>query len=192
MKAFRKYIGDKFKTLDEFSEQATLNLTPNGESSDYVSYMGACLSAFIFIVTMIFPYSKAMVLYHASDITIMMNTLEGAIDQEFKFSADDGLFIAAALTEYDSNTEVIEEKRYGELVIEHYGWGYEGTIGTQTRQVNYHYCSDEELGFTQGPDTAIYPIFPSSRAEVETYRKKFKCVDREDLVVWGDYNSQKA
>ena len=74
-----KAIGDKFKKLDEFSEQASLNLT-YGETSNYVSYMGAFLSAIIMVTTMIFLYSKAMVLVHASDITIMMNTLEGAIN----------------------------------------------------------------------------------------------------------------
>ena len=27
---------------------------------------------------------------------------------------------------------------------------------------------------------------------MQTYRKKFKCVDKKDLVIWGDYNSKKA
>ena len=141
-----KAIGDKFKKLDEFSEQASLNLT-YGETSNYVSYMGAFLSAIILVTTMIFLYSKAMVLRHASDITIMMNTLEGAISFEQKFTAEDGLFIAAALTEYDSNTEIIEKPEYGELIIEHYGWGYsDEKIGSGSRPLDYHYCSEEELG----------------------------------------------
>lgn len=33
--------------------------------------------------------------------------------------------MAAALSEYDNNPEIIEEARYGELVFEYYGWGYE-------------------------------------------------------------------
>ena len=106
--------------------------------------------------------------------------------------AEDGFFIAAALTEYNSDTTVTEEERFGELIIEHYGWGYGDEIGSVSRPLDYHFCSDEELGFADGPDTAIYPIFESSLSEVQTYRKKFKCVDKKDLVIWGDYNSQKA
>ena len=44
-----------------------------------------------------------------------------------KFTPAEGFFVAAALTAYDSNTEIIEvPEKYGELVIEHYGWGNEG------------------------------------------------------------------
>ena len=50
---------------------------------------------------------------------------ESAISPDYKFGADDGFFVAAALTAYDSNEEITEEERYGELVIEHYGWGYD-------------------------------------------------------------------
>ena len=85
-----------------------------------------------------------------------------------------------------------EEERFGELIIEHYGWGYGDEIGSVSRPIDYRFCSDEELGFKDGPDTSIYPIFESSLAEVQTYRKKFKCVNKKDLVIWGDYNSQKA
>ena len=156
--------------------------------------MGACLSTFSFLVTTVFLYSKVMVQHTESDITVMMNQLDGAISQDFRFTADDhGFFVAAALTEYESNTEVIEEARYGELVFEHYGWGYdENDIAVASSELAHHYCSDEELGFTQGPDTIIYPIFESSLEEVKIWKKKFKCVDRGDLVIWGDYNSQKA
>ena len=30
------------------------------------------------------------------------------------------------------------------------------------------------------------------KKEVDIYSKKFKCINPEDLVIWGDYNSQKA
>ena len=92
-----------------------------------------------------------------------MNTIEGAYTTDDTFTADDSFFIAAALTGYDSNTEIIEEKRYGELVIEHQKWG----DGVSTAYpVDYHYCTDEELGFEPGPKTEIYPIFSKSVAEV--------------------------
>ena len=85
-----------------------------------------------------------------------------------------------ALTEYDDNREVIEEERYGELIIEHYGWGNangQGELSNGSSAIGYHYCSDEELGLTIGPKTRIFPIFEGSKNEVMTWRKKFKCVD---------------
>ena len=123
-----------------------------------------------------------------------MNTQQFAFTHDEKFTAEEGLFVAAAITEYDSNTEIIEESRYGELVIEHYGWGCsEDGIGDNcSNELKYHYCSDEELGFTPGPDTLIYPIIETSAKEVETWKKKFKCIKKEELVIWGDYNSVHA
>ena len=156
------------------------------------SWCGAILTLVLLTVTIIFLYSKIMVLYKGSDVTIMGNFAEGAFTYEDKFTADDGLFIAAALTEYDSTTEIIEEKRYGELVIEHYGWGYEGAIGTKTTQLKEYYCSDEELGLKSDTNGNTFPIFESSKNEVQTWKNKFKCIPREDLVIWGDYNSAKA
>lgn len=53
------------------------------------------------LVTIIFTYSKIMVLYTVSDVTIVGNQSEGAFTDADTFSAADGFHIAAALTEYD-------------------------------------------------------------------------------------------
>ena len=91
---------------------------------------------------------------------------------------------------------MIEEARYGELVIEQWGWGCGkdgiGNDDSCNKQLDYHYCSDEELGFTPGPNTLIYPIIETSVNEVKTWKKKFKCIKKEEMVIWGDYNSSKA
>ena len=48
-----------------------------------------------------------------------------------KFTPAEGFFVAAAFTAYDSNPEIIEvPEKYGELVIEHYGWGNEGATSS--------------------------------------------------------------
>lgn len=155
--------------------------------------MGVCLSLVLGLIMSVFIYSKAVTWQNRKDVDIMSALVENAFDFTYKFSnADQGLFVAAAITEYDSNTEVIERPEYGELVIEQYGWGYEGEIGSKSSPLDYHYCSDEELGIEPGPGTSIFPIFESSSSEVMTWRKKFKCVNKQDLEIWGDYNSQKA
>ena len=118
--------------------------------------------------------------------------VENAFDYSDKFSAAEGLFIAAAITEYDSNTEVLEEAKYGELIIKHLDWGHTDEIKSAPKPLSYHWCSDEELGITRGDKTQIYPVYESSLSEVLTYRKKFKCIDPQDMVIWGDFNSKKA
>ena len=80
------YFGGKFKQFDEFGEQPSWHLDENGDDS-YRSYMGASLSLLVFAMTAVFLYSKAMVLYKGSDITIMMSVLEGALTYEDQFTA---------------------------------------------------------------------------------------------------------
>ena len=124
----------------------------------------------------------------------MSALLENEIHFTDKFTAqDDKFFLAAAMTEYDSETEIIERKEYGELIIEHYGWGYTGTFGgSHSRNLSYHQCSDEELGLVRNNDTQIFSTRESMISEVITYKKKFKCINKDDLVIWGDYNSAAA
>ena len=55
------------------------------------------------------------------------------------------------------------------------------------KAIDYHYCTDEELGIVPGPNTEIYPPNKETAEEFFMYKKKFKCVNREDRVIWGDY-----
>ena len=71
-------------------------------------------------------YTKVRVIQEKLDVNISSALLENEIDFMETMTADDGLFIAAALTEYDTVEESIEDPRYGELVIEQFGWGADG------------------------------------------------------------------
>ena len=144
--------------------------------------------------TIFFLYAKAITLITRSDVDVFMAVREDALDYNFKFNAkDDGFFVAAALTEYNSNTTVTEEARYGELIIRHYGWGYsDDAIGAEGKAIEYHFCTDEELGLVEGPDTIVFPRQETMISEVISYKNKFKCINNEDLVIWGDYNSAKT
>ena len=85
--------------------------------------------------------------------------IEGAFDFNYKFDATQGLFVAAALTEYNSNTEIIEEpEKYGELVLGQYGWGNDDALESSSNNIDFHYCSDEELGFERTDNTLLYPV----------------------------------
>ena len=80
-------------------------------------------------------------------------------------------------------------------MIEQYGWGYDGNLKSRRIELKEHACSDEELGLIPGAETdgfGSFDIFESSYDEISTWKKKFKCVPPEDLIIWGDYNSAHA
>ena len=106
-----------------------------------------------------------------------------------KFTAQEGFFVSAALTNYNSDTDITEDAKYGELVIEHFGWGNVEALGLDYEQVDTHFCSDEELGIRRTKETVIFPWHKTIGEEVKTYRKKFKCISPEHLQIWGDYNT---
>lgn len=142
--------------------------------------MGAFLTVFVAVATLFFLSSKTLTILEKQDVDLMSAVIDNAIDFNFKFTAEQGFFISAALTRYNQNETVTEEPRYGELIFEHFGWGNED-ISVDRRTLNTHYCSDEELGLRRTEKTVMFPLIKSAEAELRTYRKKFKCVDREDL-----------
>ena len=79
-------------------------------------------------------------------VDVMSATEVDAIDYWEKFDYSNGFYVAAAITAYDAETEIVEDPTYGELIFEHYGWGYDGGLKSQRRGIEHHYCSDEELG----------------------------------------------
>ena len=122
-----------------------------------------------------FIYSKLLILNRRDDIDILTMKREAWFEDTDRFSSkDDHFFVAAGITEYDSNPESIEDERYGRLVLEHYGWGNDDGIGLNVDStIKQHNCTDEELGFVQGPTTRLYPIVERSFNEVKTFKKKF-------------------
>ena len=102
--------------------------------------MGTLLTLIFGVIIVFFAYDKSVTLAYKHDVDIMSASIENAVEQTEKFNAsENGFFIAAALTEYDTNTEIIEDPRIGELVPEHYGWGYEGQeLGSKRQELDYH------------------------------------------------------
>ena len=108
--------------------------------------MGFLLTLILRISVISFFITKIMTLVYKHEVDIMSALLENAITSDYRFTKDQGLFIAAALTQFDSETESIEDWRYGELIFETYGWGYDSSISAAAGPLDHHQCSDEELG----------------------------------------------
>ena len=82
-----------------------------------------------------------------------------------------------------------EEARYGELTVETYSWDAQDW---ENNKLDYDFCTEEQLGFVQGPETMAFPIYDLALGELTSYKNKFKCAKREQLSIWGDYSSAKA
>lgn len=184
--------GKKFRMIDQFPESFAMRIQK--EDTSQTSYFGACCSIVLAIMLVGFMYAKVQTLLKLKDVDIFSATQDFYFPDSETFSAkDNSFFLAAAITNYDSNRTLTESPEYGELLIEHYGWG-NAELGYSygSHPLPNHICTDEELGFERTDKTRIFPVFPRSLAEVDTYRKKFKCIDEESLVIWGDYNSAMA
>lgn len=139
-------------------------------------------------------YNKGTILAEKSGISVTSAYVEDFFDDTDKFSAEkDSFFIAAALSGYNGLTEMEEDEDYGVMTIEHYGWGYGDTIESIGTPLETHPCTDEELGLVEDQSVSpIFPVKPSLVKEVTTWKKKFKCVEPEELVIWGNFNAAKA
>ena len=80
--------------------------------------MGGILTVLVMVVTLGYTYTKLVNLKDKSNADITSYMTENAIAYDAKFTGkNDGFFVAAAITAYDSETESIEDRSYGELII---------------------------------------------------------------------------
>jgi len=157
--------------------------------------MGSIMTLGLLFVVLIYAFVKADVLLNSKDVDVLSTVNDMHFSPDDEFTYDNGFSIAAGFTEYDSNPEPILDPTIGEVVFNHYRWGPEpdGTYISERKRIQSHPCSREELGLEEDRSNAMFmPVYPSSAGEVDFYWKKFQCVDKENLKIYGDYNSYKA
>ena len=95
------------------------------------------------MILALFTTSSVLTWYRLEEVNIFQALSENKVDFTETFGPEQGFYVAAALTEYDTNTEIIEEAKYGELIIEFNGWGYSDELGDNKKSpLSYHPCSD--------------------------------------------------
>ena len=127
--------------------------------SQKTSHMGVFLTIVLSMTAIGFIYSKLIAINERLHVDIFTAIKENFHDNSYIYSAKDGLFIAAALTEYNADPEPTEDAKYGELIIEHTGWGLTESNSVEEKTLEFHYCSDEELGLMRTPETVVYPFY---------------------------------
>ena len=115
------------------------------------------------------------------------------------FNSDDifdnslGLDLAVGFTAYDNNQEIILDKTIGELRYVAYSWGEDenGNGFVKREKLPTRQCTREELGLDPG-ESRFFPLREYYVNQVNFYHKKFLCVDREEMLIYGDFSTQKA
>ena len=157
--------------------------------------MGSLCSLLMFIVVLAYGYQKFDVWNTKKDIDIQYSTVDSYFTDDDVFDFKEGLNFAMAFTAYDTETEPILDPSIGRIVFNSYSWGGLDENGdfapALIEEVKTHTCTKEELGL-EGKSSAFLPITKNAVPSVEIHQKKFLCIDREELRMYGDYNSDKA
>ena len=80
-------------------------------------------------------------------------------------------------------------------MFNHYKWGEnaDGSNFAGRKPLKSHPCTREELGLEGDPSQSKFlPINENFRGNIEFYHKKFLCLEKEDLVVYGDFGTARA
>lgn len=119
----------------------------------------------------------------------------GALTDEDIFTYENGLNFAMAFTAYDGETEPFDDPTIGQLVFNHYKWGVDsdGKPFSGRYPIKSHKCTREELGLDGDPTKAkFHTVQDGMRENIDFYHKKFLCIDKQDLKLFGDFSSSKA
>ena len=185
-------LGKVLIDQDSFGEH--FNLSLDGDSQVAQSYMGSLCTIIILCVTVLYTVMKLDVLMAKKDVDVLSAVKELVLTADDKFSYENGFNIAVAFTEYNTKREYELDKKYGGIVINSYSWGTdsEGKSFTDRSEMQTHPCSLEEMGLVDSERTDeniayFFTPHPNARYFSELYQKKFLCVEKADLEVYGDF-----
>ena len=108
---------------------------------------------------------------------------------------DNGLYFAVAFTEYNNEREILLDPSIGELVFKAYQWGLDANndVSDELITLKSHTCTRDELGLTNSNEGNFLPFNDvSTENTVDRYSKKFQCLDKDEMHIYGDWSSHKG
>ena len=137
------------------------------------------------------------VMVSKKDVDILSTIKNRYFDDSVVFSYKNGLNFAVAFTAYDSEREWILDPSYGSLIFNSFSWGAneDGTFFTERKKLDSHLCTDYEFGLGNAADGEGAKFLPpnyTSATYIEKYKKKFICLNEEDIYIYGDYNTRET
>ena len=93
------------------------------ENSTLNTSFGSVLTIVAYLTIFMYAYLKADVWLQKKDIDIMSSKMIDHLSNDYNITNKEGLNLAIAFTEFDTETEPILDESYGELVFYAYRWG---------------------------------------------------------------------
>ena len=113
---------EMFKSFDAFGENFNMKL--DKQNSVLKTSVGSLLTILAYLVVLLYTYLKVDVWVQKKDVDIMQTKMIDHFPNDYIVSHDNlGLYLAIAFTDYDTETEPILDKSYGEIIFNAYEWG---------------------------------------------------------------------
>ena len=178
-------------------------MTIDGDIQVAKSFLGSICSLIILCLTLAYAYQKIEVLISKKDVDILSAVKELVYSDTDKFTYENGLNVAFAFTSFSNEEEWELDPAYGTLVFNSYEWGIkpDGTVFTERKRLPSHVCTKDELAIDESAEEEslselnserpahFFKVHPSGESFTKLYRKKFICLDKENLEINGDFSS---
>ena len=110
------------KTLWFDMYQTPFQLLLPDHNENYRTFVGSILSLLTMTILLAYMIYKAQILFELDDYSLEKAYEENFFPSDEAFSQKDGFYIAAALTNYDGSSEVIEDPTIGTLKMYIKSW----------------------------------------------------------------------
>lgn len=142
----RHNFAEYFLKMDNFRQPFEF-LLPDKQTR-YRTCLGATLSILLTICIVVYGSWKAAILTQDDDYKIETRSIPYFYDQSDALKYGDGFMVAAGVTRYDGNEQLIEDPSIGQLKFYYKKWGGEETSGTvQFTEIATKPCNIEEFSF---------------------------------------------
>ena len=150
------------------------------------TWQGLILTILVSVEILFYSSVQIAKLVSFGENTVMVSPRDNYFDSNFEFTTNDGLMLAFALTEFDENSDVIEDPDYGELKAYYNTWGLKDSpdAGEVFTEIPTSFCTKKQLGLAEDQENRLfYPKHKNAVNDLEKYNKKFRCFDSEFLRI---------
>ena len=147
---------------------------------------GAIFTIILITIMLIYTGYRVNVLAQKTEYHVEREEYEFHYSKGNQFGQDDGFAVAASITSFGSQAEVVEDERYG--TIEFYLKHWDGADIFDWRKLKSRRCTKGDFLVTN--DYGLNPLHDKMK-KFQPLQEKMKCID-EPYQIWGDYNSDQG
>ena len=153
-----------------------------GGDDEHRTFLGSIISIIIWCLIIGFAGYKLDDLIESNEYKLGEAQQENFFAVNATFTPKEGFQVAACITGYDGNSEVIEDPTIGELKM--YTKAFD-SLDPDTNgaliwtELKTHLCKPEDLNDVDGSNknSKFFETDPVSEADLSTYGQKMRCLD---------------